>query len=66
MVLLQNTNESGFIKVKIENKKFLGPIIEYTICNNGKKYEVTELNRLNNSDKFKIGDMGYLGVLQGE
>lgn len=66
MVLLQNTNESGFIKVKIENKKFLGPIIEYTVCNNGKKYEVTELNRLNNSDKFKIGDMGYLGVLQGE
>ena len=66
MVLLQNTNESGFIKVKIENKKFLGPIIEYTVSNNGKKYEVTELNRLNNSDKFKIGDMGYLGVLQGE
>ena len=66
MVLLQNTNESGFIKVKIENKKFLGSIIEYTVSNNGKKYEVTELNRLNNSDKFKIGDMGYLGVLQGE
>ena len=44
MVLLQNTNESGFIKVKIENKKFLGSIIEYTVSNNGKKYEVTEVD----------------------
>ena len=53
-------------KVKIENKKFLGPIIEYTVSNNGKKYEVTELNRFNNSDKFRIGGTAYLGVLKGE
>ncbi|EQF23266.1 ABC transporter family protein [Clostridioides difficile CD160] len=66
MVLLQNTNQSGFVKVKVESKNFLGPILEYTVSNNGKKYQVTELNRLNNSNKLNVGDMAYLGVLQGE
>ncbi|HBG2771416.1 ABC transporter ATP-binding protein [Clostridioides difficile] len=65
MVLLQNTNQSGFIKVKVESKNFLGAILEYTVSNNGKKYQVTELNRLNNSNKLNVGDMAYLGVLQG-
>jgi len=66
MVLLQNNNKRGFVKVKVETKNFLGPILEYTVSNNGKKYQVTELNRLNNSSKLKIGDIAYLGVLQGE
>lgn len=66
MVLLQNTNQSGFVKVKVESKNFLGPILEYTVSNNGKKYQVTELNRLNNSNKLNVGDRAYLGVLKGE
>ncbi len=66
MVLLQNTNQSGFIRVKVESKNFLGAILEYTVSNNGKKYQVTELNRLNNSNKLNVGDMAYLGVLQGD
>ncbi|MCC0629165.1 MULTISPECIES: ABC transporter ATP-binding protein [unclassified Clostridioides] len=66
MILLQNTDQSGFVKVKIESKNFLGPILEYTVSNNGKKYQVTELNRLNNSNKLNVGDRAYLGVLQGE
>ena len=66
MILLKDTEENRFLKVKIENKKFLGSIIEYTVSNNNKKYQVTELNRLNNSEKFKIGDIVYLGVSQYE
>jgi len=66
MILLKDTEESRFLKVKIEDKKFLGPIIEYTVSNNNKKYQVTELNRLNNSEKFKIGDSAYLGVSKYE
>ena len=66
MILLKNNNESGFIKVKVESKKFLGPILEYTVSNNGKNYQVTMLNTFNNSNKLEIGDMAYLGVLQGE
>ncbi|MBY2017419.1 ABC transporter ATP-binding protein, partial [Clostridioides difficile] len=66
MILLQNTNQSGFVKVKVESKNFLGAILEYTVSNDGKKYQVTELNRLNNSNKLNVGDMAYLGVLQGD
>ena len=66
LLLLKDTGESKLLKVKIENKKFLGSIIEYTVSNNNKKYQVTELNRLNNSEKFKIGDSAYLGVSQYE
>ena len=53
MILLKDTGENRLLKVKIENKKFLGPIIEYTVSNNNKKYQVTELNRLNNSEKVQ-------------
>ncbi|HGM3506811.1 TPA: ABC transporter ATP-binding protein [Clostridioides difficile] len=66
MILLQNTNQRGFVKVKVESKNFLGAILEYTVSNDGKKYQVTELNRLNNSNKLNVGDMAYLGVLQGD
>ena len=66
MILLKDAEENRFLKVKIENKKFLGPIIEYIVSNNNKSYQVTELNRLNNSEKFKIGDSAYLGVSKYE
>lgn len=66
MVLLENTNKSGFVKVKVESKKLLGPILEYIVSNGRNRYQVIELNRLKNSDKLKIGDIAYLGVLQGE
>jgi len=66
MILLKDNGESRLLKVKIENKKFLGSTIEYIVSNNNKKYQVTELNRLNNSEKFKIGDIAYLGVSKYE
>lgn len=66
MILLKNTTEKGFMKVIVESKNFLGPILEYTVSNNKKRYQVTELNRLNNSEKLKVGDIAYLGVLKGE
>lgn len=66
MILLSNTTNKGFIKVKIESKKFLGSTIEYTVLCNDKVYRIVELNRRNNPKEFKIGDIAYLGVLQGD
>ena len=64
MILSKDSNKDGFIKVKIENKTFLGQVIEYIVSHNKKKYLVTVLNRLN--DNFKINDSAYLGILRGE
>ena len=64
MILTKENNKDGFIKVKIENKTFLGPVIEYIVSHNKKQYLVTVLNRLN--DNFKINDSAYLGLLRGE
>ena len=64
MILTKENNKDGFIKVKIENKTFLGPVIEYIVSHNKKKYSVTVLNRLN--DNFKVNDSAYLGIVRGE
>ena len=64
MILVKENNEKGFIKVKIEDKKFLGSILEYTVSDSENKYKVIELNRAINSEKMKVGDLAYLGVLK--
>lgn len=66
MILLESTDESGFVKVSIESKKFLGPLLEYTVLHNEKKYNVAMLNRNNNESKLQVGDIAYLGLVQGE
>ena len=64
MILVKENNEKGFIKVKIEDKKFLGSTLEYTVSDSENKYKVIELNRAINSEKMKVGDLAYLGVLK--
>ena len=64
MILVENTNNNNFVKVKINSKKFLGSTIEYTVSYKDKKYNVVELNRLNN--KLSVGSTAYLGLMQGE
>ena len=64
MILVENIKNEGFVKVKINSKKFLGSTIEYTVSYKDKKYNVVELNRLNN--KLSVGSTAYLGLMQGE
>ena len=66
MILVESTDESGFVKVTIESKRFLGPLLEYTVLHNEKKYNVAMLNRNNNESKLQVGDIAYLGLVQGE
>ena len=66
MVLLDKTDKDGFVEVKIESKKFLGPLLEYVVIHNDKKYNVAMLNRENNETKLQVGDSVYLGLAQGE
>ena len=66
MILVESTDESGFVKVTIESKKFLGPLLEYTVLHNEKRYNVAMLNRNNNESKLQVGDIAYLGLVQGE
>jgi len=64
MILVENADKDNFVKVKIEDKKFLGSNIEYVVSYKDKKYNVVELNRLNN--KLSVGNTAYLGIAQGE
>ena len=66
MILLESTDENGFVKVTIESKRFLGPLLEYTVSHYDKKYNVAMLNRNNNESKLQVGDVAYLGLVQGE
>ena len=66
MILLDKTDKKGFVEVKIESKKFLGPLLEYIVVYNDKKYNVAMLNRENNESKLQVGDTAYLGLAQGE
>ena len=66
MILVESTDESGFVKVTIESKRFLGPLLEYTVLHNEKRYNVAMLNRNNNESKLQVGDVAYLGLVQGE
>lgn len=66
MILVESTDESGFVKVTIESKRFLGPLLEYTVSHYDKKYNVAMLNRNNNESKLQVGDVAYLGLVQGE
>ena len=66
MILVESTDENGFVKVTIESKRFLGPLLEYTVLHNEKKYNVAMLNRNNNESKLQVGDVAYLGLVQGE
>ena len=66
MILVESTDESGFVKVTIESKRFLGPLLEYTVLHNEKRYNVAMLNRNNNESKLQVGDIAYLGLVQGE
>ena len=64
MILVENADKDNFVKVKIEDKKFLGSNIEYVVSYKDKKYNVVELNRINN--KLSVGNIAYLGIAQGE
>ena len=66
MILVESTDENGFVKVTIESKRFLGPLLEYTVSHYDKKYNVAMLNRNNNESKLQVGDVAYLGLVQGE
>ena len=66
MILVESTDESGFVKVTIESKRFLGPLLEYTVLHNEKRYNVAMLNRNNNESKLQVGNIAYLGLVQGE
>ncbi len=66
MILLDKTDKNGFVEVKIESKKFLGPLLEYVVIHNDKNYNVAMLNRDNNESKLQVGDSAYLGLAQGE
>ena len=66
MILVESTDENGFVKVTIESKRFLGPLLEYTVSHYDKKYNVAMLNRNNNESKLQVGDIAYLGLVQGE
>ena len=66
MILVESTDENGFVKVTIESKRFLGPLLEYTVLHNEKRYNVAMLNRNNNESKLQVGDVAYLGLVQGE
>ena len=66
MILIESTDESGFVKVTIESKRFLGPLLEYTVLHNEKRYNVAMLNRNNNESKLQVGNIAYLGLVQGE
>ena len=66
MILVESTDESGFVKVTIESKRFLGPLLEYTVLHNEKRYNVAMLNRNNQESKLQVGDIAYLGLVQGE
>ena len=66
MILVESTDESGFVKVTIESKRFLGPLLEYTVLHHNKRYNVAMLNRNNNESKLQVGDIAYLGLVQGE
>jgi ABC-type Fe3+/spermidine/putrescine transport system ATPase subunit len=63
-MILSRENKNGFVKVKIESRKFLGPILEYVVSLNDKKYHISELNRKVNI--FEIGEEVYLGILKGD
>ena len=66
MILVESTDENGFVKVTIESKRFLGPLLEYTVLHNEKRYNVAMLNRNNNESKLQVGNIAYLGLVQGE
>ena len=66
MILVESTDESGFVKVTIESKRFLGPLLEYTVLHHNKRYNIAMLNRNNNESKLQVGDIAYLGLVQGE
>ena len=59
-------NKKGLVEVKVICKSFLGPTVEYTVVYDNKEYKVMELNRQNSFDKLQIGNIAYLGILQGE